>query len=238
MNINQSTYLSVLIQTLSLAPYPAGLKTKDGVFEYGNEAYRKLVNAPQDIKGLKDSDFLCDTAAFHDIFLEQDKLSLTQNKTIMTIDVHNYANGLDAYVFTKQPIFINGVPWGVQFTANKVKDLINMTSFIEVLAAGKSNLSFNTPHPLAPKLTSSQEIVLFWLLRGRQTKQIAQLIHRTPKAVEKHIANLVSRFSCYGISSRTGLIEYARGNGWLALIPAQLFKTSMSIIINNDQPSN
>ncbi len=34
---------------------------------------------------------------------------------------------------------------------------------------------------------------------------------------------------------RAGLIEYARGNGWLSLIPAQLFRTSMSIIINNDE---
>ncbi|WP_232575323.1 PAS and helix-turn-helix domain-containing protein [Photobacterium carnosum] len=238
MNINQSTYLSVLIQMLSLMPHPAGLKSKEGVFEYANEAYRHLVNAPQNIKGLKDSDLPCDTAAFCDIYLEQDKLSLTQNKTIITIEVHNYAHGIDAYIFTKQPIIINGIPWGIQFTANKVTDLINMTSFVEVLAADKLNLSFSTTRPLEPKLTPSQEIVLFWLLRGRQTKQIAQLIHRTPKAVEKQIANLVSRFSCYGISSRTGLIEYARGNGWLSLIPAQLFKTSISLIINQDEQSD
>ncbi|WP_235859622.1 PAS and helix-turn-helix domain-containing protein [Photobacterium aquimaris] len=234
MNINQSTYLSVLIHMLSLSPYPAGLKSKDGIFEYANDAYRSLVNAPPDIKGLKDSDFPCDTAAFADIFMEQDRLSLTQNKTIITIDVHNYSHGTDAYTFTKQPIIINGEPWGIQFTASKIKDWINMTSFAEVLAADKSNLSFSTTRPSEPKLTPAQEIVLFWLLRGRQTKQIAQLIHRTPKAVEKQIANLVTRFSCYGISSRAGLIEYARGNGWLSLIPAQLFKTPMSIIVNND----
>ncbi len=219
---------------LSSSPYPAGLKTKDGIFEYANDAYRNLVNAPLEIKGLKDSDLPCETAAFSDIFIEQDKLSLTHNKAIITIDVHNYANGTDAYIFTKQPVIINGVPWGIQFTANKVKDLINMTSFVEVIATDKSHLSFHTTRPLAPQLTSSQEIVLFWLLRGRQTKQIAQLIHRTPKAVEKQIANLISRFSDYGISSRAGLIEYARGNGWLSLIPTQLFKIPMSLIINHD----
>ncbi|WP_408901307.1 LuxR family transcriptional regulator [Photobacterium piscicola] len=238
MNINQSTYLSVLIHMLSSSPYPAGLKTKDGIFEYANDAYRNLVNAPLEMKGLKDSDLPCDTAAFSDVFIEQDKLSLTHNKTIITIDVHNYANGVDAYIFTKQPVIINGVPWGVQFTANKVRDLINMTSFVEVIATDKSHLSFHTTRPLAPQLTSSQEIVLFWLLRGRQTKQIAQLIHRTPKAVEKQIANLISRFSDYGISSRAGLIEYARGNGWLSLIPTQLFKIPMSLIINHDDQSD
>ncbi|WP_232572734.1 LuxR family transcriptional regulator [Photobacterium phosphoreum] len=235
MNINQSTYLSVLIHMLSLSPYPAGLKSKEGIFEYANDAYRDLVNAPPDIKGLKDNDLPCDTAAFSDVFVEQDKLALAQNKTIVTIDVHNYSYGMDAYTFIKQPIIINGEPWGIQFTASKVKDWINMASFAEVLAANKSNLSFSTTRPLEPKLTPAQEIVLFWLLRGRQTKQIAQLIHRTPKAVEKQIANLVIRFACYGISSRAGLIEYARGNGWLSLIPAQLFKTPLSIIINNNE---
>ena len=34
MNINESTYLSVLIHMLSLSPYPAGLKSKEGIFEY------------------------------------------------------------------------------------------------------------------------------------------------------------------------------------------------------------
>ncbi len=233
--MNQSTYLSVLIHMLALSPYPAGLKSKDGIFEYANDAYRNLVNAPQDIKGLKDSDLPCDTAAFAEVFIEQDRLSLAQNKTIVILDVHNYATGMDAYAFTKQPVIINGEPWGIQFTARRVKDWINIASFAEVLAANKSNLSFSTTRPLEPKLTPAQEIVLFWLLRGRQTKQIAQLIHRTPKAVEKQIANLVSRFSCYGISSRSGLIEYARGNGWLSLIPEQLIKTPVSIIINDHE---
>lgn len=219
---------------LSLSPYPAGLKSKEGIFEYANDAYRSIVNAPNDIKGLTDSDLPCDTAMFAEAFIEQDRLCLAQNKTIITIDVHNYAHGLDAYTFTKQPVMINGELWGIQFTANRVKDWMNISSFAEVLATNKSHLSFSTARPQQPKLTPSQEIVLFWLLRGRQTKQIAQLIHRTPKAVEKQIANLVTRFSCYDISSRAGVIEYARGNGWLSLIPAQLFQP-MSIIIDHDK---
>lgn len=40
---------------------------------------------------------------------------------------------MDAYTFIKQPIIINGEPWGIQFTASKVKDWINMASFVGFL---------------------------------------------------------------------------------------------------------
>ncbi len=86
--------------------------------------------------------------------LSRDKLSLAQNKTIVTIDVHNYSYGIDAYTFTKQPVIINGEPWGIQFTASKVKDWINMTSFAEVLAADKSNLSFSTTRAIRTKINT------------------------------------------------------------------------------------
>ncbi|MGR5063774.1 helix-turn-helix transcriptional regulator [Photobacterium sp. DNB22_13_2] len=231
MNIDQNTYLSVLIHMLEHSPYPAGLKSKDGVFAFANKAYRDLVNAPADIAGLTDRDLPCDTAQFASDFVQQDKHAVTENKTIITIDVHKYAHGFDAYTFEKRPIIINGEPWGIQFSATNLRELVNLASFAEIMALNSAHISFSTIKPERMQLTPSQEIVLFWLLRGRQTKQIAQLIHRTPKAVEKQIANLITRFSDIGVTNRASLIEYARCNGWLSVIPDQLFKTPASIIV-------
>ena len=216
---------------LEHTPYPAGLKSKDGIFAYANKAYRDLVNAPKDIEGLTDCDLPCDTAQFASSFVEQDRQAIREKKTIITIDIHNYAHGFDAYTFEKRPVIINGEPWGIQFSATNLRKLVNLASFAEIMALNKSTTSFSTTTPDGIQLTPAQEIVLFWLLRGRQTKQIAQLIHRTPKAVEKQIANLVLRFSEFGVTSRASLIEYARCNGWLAVIPEQLFKHPASIIV-------
>ncbi|MGF1726866.1 PAS domain-containing protein [Photobacterium nomapromontoriensis] len=232
MNIDKTTYLSVLIHMLEHSTNPAGLKSKDGHFAYANEAYCKLVNAPKDIAGLTDSELPCDTAQFASIFAQQDRQAIMQNKALSTIDIHNYAHGFDAFSFHKRPIVINGEPWGIQFNAFNLKEQANLNSFVEVLSLDKSTKSLSTIRTDGIQLTASQEIVLFWLLRGRQTKQIAQLIHRTPKAVEKQIANLTARFSEFGVNNRATLIEYARCNNWLSVIPDQLLKTPTSIIIN------
>ncbi|MDV5168030.1 helix-turn-helix transcriptional regulator [Photobacterium rosenbergii] len=216
---------------LEHSPYPAGLKSKDGIFAFANKAYRDLVNAPYDIEGLTDRDLPCDTAQFASDFVQQDRQAITENKTVVTIDVHKYAHGFDAYTFEKRPVIINGEPWGIQFSATNLRELVNLASFAEIMALNSTNTSFSTIKPECMQLTTSQEIVLFWLLRGRQTKQIAQLIHRTPKAVEKQISNLIARFSGVGVTNRATLIEYARCNGWLSVIPEQLFKTPASIIV-------
>ncbi|QSV16643.1 PAS domain-containing protein [Photobacterium ganghwense] len=217
---------------LENTPTPAGLKSKDGVFAYANQAYRTLVNAPDNIEGLTDGDLPCDTAQFAPVFVQQDRQAMAQNKTITTIDIHHYAHGFDAYTFEKRPIVINGETWGIQFNAINLKKWVNLATFAEVFALDKTNASLCTLTPQDVQLTSSQEIVLFWLLRGRQTKQIAQLIHRTPKAVEKQIANLITKFADYGVTNRASLIEYARSHGWLSVIPEQLFKRPVSAVID------
>lgn len=221
-----------MIDVMEQYSQPAGLKSKDGVFAYANSAYRALVNAPNDIAGLTDSEIPCDTAQFAATFLEQDKIAIRENKTISTIDIHQYAHGFDAYTFDKRPIIIHGEPWGIQFQARNLREVVNLATFAEVFALDNNTKSFSTLAPEMIALTNSQEIVLFWLLRGRQTKQIAQLIHRTPKAVEKQIANLIVKFSSVGVTNRASLVEYGRRGGWLSVIPQQLFKTPCSIVIN------
>lgn len=218
---------------LDTTPNPAGLKSKDGHFVFANEAYRQLVNAPKDIEGLFDCDLPCDTAQFASTFAQQDRHVLLNNKAVSTIDIHNYAHGNDAFSFHKRPIVINGEPWGVQFNAVNLKELVSLEAFAEIMTLDRANKSFSSVQPGGMQLTPSQEIVLFWLLRGRQTKQIAQLIHRTPKAVEKQIANLIARFATFGVTNRASLIDYARCNGWLSVIPTQLLKQPVSIMINN-----
>ncbi|KLV01185.1 helix-turn-helix transcriptional regulator [Photobacterium aphoticum] len=218
---------------LETVPTPAGLKSKDGYFAYANEAYRKLVNAPHDIAGLTDSDLPCDTAQFAAEFVAQDQQAMAQNKTVTTIDIHNYAHGHDIFTFSKRPVVINGEVWGTQFQAVNLKSLVYLASRAEVIALDTNSSILSTAGgPDNITLTASQEIVLFWLLRGRQTKQIAQLIHRSPKAVEKQIANLIARFADCGVTNRASLIEYARCNGWLTLFPGQLLKTPTSVIVD------
>ncbi|MGF1699405.1 LuxR family transcriptional regulator [Photobacterium makurazakiensis] len=232
MNLDESTYLSVLIHMLDTNPNPAGLKAKNGQFLFANKAYRQLVNAPQDIEGLYDCDLPCDTAQFASVFAQQDRHAIKDNKTVTTIDIHRYSHGYDAFTFQKRPIVINGSPWGIMFNAANLRELVSLTSFTEIMTFNKGADSFSTMQRKEMQLTPSQEIVLFWLLRGRQTKQIAQLIHRTPKAVEKQIANLIIRFTPYGVINRASLIDYARCNGWLSVIPEQLLRQPTSVIVN------
>ncbi|PSU47732.1 helix-turn-helix transcriptional regulator [Photobacterium frigidiphilum] len=217
---------------LDTTPTPAGLKSKGGQFVFANEAYRQLVNAPKEIEGLFDCDLPCDTAQFASIFAQQDRHVMLSNKTVSTIDIHNYAHGYDAFSFNKRPVVINGETWGVQFNAVNLKELICVEAFAEIMTFDKSHKSFSSVRLGEMQLTPSQEIVLFWLLRGRQTKQIALMIHRTPKAVEKQIANLIVRFAIFGVTNRASLIDYARCNGWLSVIPDQLLKQPVSIMIN------
>ena len=66
------------------------------------------------------------------------------------------------------------------------------------------------------KLSKRQEEVLFFLLRGKTAKTIAQTLCISARTVEKHVEAIKIRLNC---KNKSELIEHAVDMGYLELIP-------------------
>lgn len=84
----------------------------------------------------------------------------------------------------------------------------NIPSYLQHFSIGKT---YNhTP------LSKRQEEVLFFLLRGKTAKAIAQILCISSRTAEKHIEAIKVRFNC---KNKSELIERAVNLGYMELIP-------------------
>ncbi|MFZ9035085.1 MAG: helix-turn-helix transcriptional regulator, partial [Francisellaceae bacterium] len=65
-------------------------------------------------------------------------------------------------------------------------------------------------------LTEKEKQCLYWLLRGKNAREIAKLLFRSPRTIESHIDILKHKFDA---SSKTVLIDKALNSGVLSMIP-------------------
>ncbi|QLH41729.1 MAG: PAS domain-containing protein [Coxiellaceae bacterium] len=116
--------------------------------------------------------------------------------------------------FIKIGIFLSKRP-----SNRKTNRLLQQSSYV----IGEKNNAVN--------LTPRQSECLFHILRGKTTKNIAKLLHLSPRTVEEHIAELKYKFGC---KSKAELIDTAIANGFLNVVPPSIFKSQFSIELDTE----
>lgn len=104
--------------------------------------------------------------------------------------------------------------------SNFENDLLNIHPSKYCLTRASSFITNNYTQELP--LTSRESECLFYILRGKSAKAIAQLLNLSPKTIEFYTDQLKDKFNCL---SKSQLVERAIELGFLDLLPVSLMKS-------------
>ena len=68
-------------------------------------------------------------------------------------------------------------------------------------------------------LSKKEMVVLFYFLRGKSAREIANIICRSEKTINFHLETIKSKFN---VNSKSSLIEKAIYNGFMNIIPNEI----------------
>ncbi|MBU2710805.1 helix-turn-helix transcriptional regulator [Zooshikella harenae] len=221
-----------------------GCKDAESNFMYANEDYARLIglNHHFDIIGRTDFDMPCETVNCAEQFRRQDQQVIGANKKLRILDIHPFAGGeWKAYIFTKTPLlddndYIMGTIFhGADITSASTVELGSLLGRIQMGAAQGDSLVSQSSYILdksygAVKLTERQSECLFYLIRGKTAKEIAQILGLSMRTIEIYINQLKTKFNA---QSKADLIDQSISMGYLALIPERLFCQQLSITLRD-----
>ena len=219
-----------------------GCKDENSVFMYGNAEYGRIIGLPhhEDVIGRTDFDMPCDTVNCAHLFRAQDKKVIQTLERMRILDIHPFAGGWKAYIFTKIPMYdkdkkvIGTIYHGANITNSISIEIGALLSHYYVEGVKNKLLGQNNYMPSSKfsdvKLTSRQTEVLFYLLRGKTAKKIALLLNISYRTVEEYLEQLRLKFNA---SNKNELIEKAMCAGFLNIIPESLFHSQLSIELKN-----
>lgn len=212
-------------------PFPAGIKNDK--FEYiginNKAALLAGYTLPEKMLGITDNDLNCDAASLSDVFREQDSKVL-HGKELTTLDISNYADGRIHIFLSKKKQLKNSANENcLIFTMTELPISTIARIFTElchpVIRRKSGNLLSSyevvdiSKNSDLPPLTNRQNDVLFFMLRGKSAKDIADNLHLSTRTVEDHISSLKDKLNCY---SKSELIDRAFQLGFGQMIPASL----------------
>ena len=220
-----------------------GCKDENSVFIYANKEYGRIIGLPhhEDVIGRTDYDMPCETVNCAGLFRAQDQQVIQTVKCMRILDIHPFAGGeWKAYVFTKTPLMtkdkniVGTIFHGVDITNASSIEIGSLLARMQVEGVRNELLGQNSyvigNNFSKIKLTARQAECLFFILRGRTTKQIAKILNISFRTVDEHYENLRLKFQS---QNRYELIDKAIAGGFLNMIPERLFNTQLSVILRD-----
>ncbi|WP_394833084.1 helix-turn-helix transcriptional regulator [Pendulispora rubella] len=218
-----------------------GCKDDESVFMYANELYGQLMGLPHhlDVIGRTDFDMPCDTVVCAESFRAQDRQVLQARQPMNILDVHRFAGGeWKAFIVTKVPLYdengdvAGSIFHGRDITSPSTIELGTLlgrihadASFAGALDQGSYLLDDSRE---VDSLTKRESEVLFFLIRGKSAKEIANLLSLSYRTVEQYVDAIKSKFDAH---SKSDLIEAAISRGYMHRIPHSLFSRQLSVAL-------
>lgn len=223
-----------------------GCKDKNSVFMYANKEFTHLVGLDVemqfDIIGMSDFDLPCDMINCAELFRKQDQIVMSTGKKIKILDIHPFRNKeWQAFTVTKVPFFdekenvIGTIFHALNVTSPAVLELGSILSHISIdsphaLVGGQS--SFLLSHQFSEiKLSDREAECLFFILRGKTAKLIGKYLGVSPRTIEEYTSHLKTKFNA---QNKCELIAKAIQAGFLSMIPENLLKTQLSVILKEE----
>lgn len=185
----------------------------------------------QDVIGISDYDIKVPIRDLADFFTAQDHQTLHQESGIKTISFGHYfsANETKMWLRQKSKLMRDGVAQGTHGMAIDISSNKTLYNFILLSNEkflpkqhGKTqfSISLETHYPEI-KVTKKETLCLFYLMRGEQTKTIANILHRSPRTIEAHIDQLKYKTNT---STRSELVAKCIAKGMISVFPHAVMK--------------
>ena len=182
-----------------------------------NLAHALKLNHPEDIVGLKDSDFPIHTEQDYLFHFQNDQLALL-GKTIKI--VHLYKES--AYLITKKPL--NDTNNSIIGVIYHCQELENPNFFLQLHRTDKKHYSATSSishykiqsehNPF--HFSKREKECIFYMLRGKTTKQISELLNLSKRTVDYYIENIKNKTGC---RTKSELLITAIESGYMDIIP-------------------
>jgi len=181
--------------------------------------------------GRYDYDMPCPLSEISDIFVDQDKQALfISDSKVSTITIGDFACGNRAILGKKIPLKNKlGKSLGIYCQSVDVTNTTCLISFRQLInydqriIGQQKAVSYNigiVPSPLR-LLTKQQQSIVFLMIRGKITKEIAYLLNIPTKKIEYHIMSIKYKLGC---STKGQIIEKAIHSGFVSYIPEEFLR--------------
>lgn len=209
-------------------------------FIYSNDYTAKLFGyqKEENIIGLNAYDMRCPAVESAGCFIEQDAVVIQEGQTLTILDIHQYAYGdLKVLLSKKLPFMENDKIAGSICFCTEINStyLTKICSMLIQLDKqyypshrknDRSNILGSLPRN--SKLSQREMECIFYLLRGKTSKEIAKKLMISPRTVEDIIERIKLKFKC---SSRAEIIERGLAEGYLNYIPQTILSKDISEIL-------
>jgi DNA-binding CsgD family transcriptional regulator len=217
------------------------VKDSHSVYLNISQAFAKILGWKSALvcAGKTDYEIPCKAVEFADEFIKMDKIVMNSNQRMLALDIQNYADGWKLVLVERNPLQLDNDASTGLFNhcidvshANLFRSYFLLHQYDNKLF-GKSykpvSYILNNTHCPLP-LTEKQENCLFLLIRGKTFKEIAKILHISPRTVECHIDTLKNKLRCH---YKTELIEKAIDSDFLYYIPERIQKIRLDEIIKS-----
>jgi len=180
-------------------------------------------------------DLRCKAAEYAEWFCQQDSLAF-QKQLLRSIDVNYYSDGnIHFFITDKTPIRDNqNKVIGLSGSAAEIKQA-QLLKWLQAFTQSNNHLQKKSSEPQSlsisfsfENLTRRQSECLFYLIRGKSAKSIANILSISPRTVESHIQATKEKLKCY---NKQELIETTLNSGGLNFIPQSLLNKPISVIV-------
>ncbi len=223
-----------------LSQLPGIIAWKDTASRYlgGNRAAVELSGFKkiEEMLGVSDYEVKESIAECAELFVEQDKKVMKENKDLSVLGVHLYSDDTKRTLLTqKSPlkgkednivgIIFNCTIITDDFLVELGRQLLKTDSKYLGILARKQN-SYVLESKYDKKLTERESVCLFYLIRGKSASEIGQMLNISKRTVESHIENIKIKMNC---EKKSSLIEKSLWLGYLNILPKALINKNLSI---------
>ncbi|MFN3235260.1 MAG: response regulator transcription factor [Gammaproteobacteria bacterium] len=183
--------------------------------------------------GLTDYDINGPAAEFADHFIDQDQKVLQTKETKKFISYNLYHNDIPKlYLSVKNPIMDGDSICGTFVSMTNLPFDNNQTLFHMFKNArdyplfesnGQFSIEITEGYRTKSIVSKKETEILFYLLRGKTAREIAQKLNRSVRTVEQHAQNIKSKLGC---RTKSELIEKAIDEGYFNVIPESILKAN------------
>jgi DNA-binding CsgD family transcriptional regulator len=229
------------VELLRQLPGLIVVTSKNSQFMYSNKYTSNLFGyADEDsLIGRKPHDMLCPAVESADDFVAQNQFVLNTGSEITILDIHQYANGESKVLLTKKsPFKIGGEIIGSICHCTEMHSDALSKICATLIQSDKQyrskqlglqrsyTLGITTQdNPLSPRELDC----VFYLMRGKTMKEIAQTLQISPRTVETYLEQARLKLGC---TRKSDLVEYGLENGYLNYIPENILNKNISSIIH------
>lgn len=217
-------------QTLSYVPGIVIFRDRQGRSEIINEKGCRMlgIRDPSSLwsNPLPDHLLPCPLSELHREFFEEDQLALKTEREQQFLGQYCY-NGNDwrTIFYSKAPRYTEGKLVGLTTIIHDIGNtplapvslrLLHMTN------PGKKQFGYllrDDYHEL--NLSKRQSEVLFFLIRGKTSKEIAEFLDVSQRTVETHVEYIKFKLS---LETKADIIAFCVDNGYANMIPRSIFK--------------